>query len=300
MLSAEIDHRIAKLLVEPGLSDLVCNGVDSTWMLRAGIWSKVANPFLSAEDLDGVARELISIGGRHVDMANPFADVAIGDSVRVHVALASGSVARTHISIRVHQGRTFGLAQLRQAAMFDQRTFESLRQILAGRQNFLISGASGSGKTTLLRAMLLEVSTERIIAIEDVAELAAIDSAAATQFISLQARQANIEGKGEIGLAQLLRESLRMRPDRIAVGEVRGEELLTMLQALNTGHKGAGATIHANAIEDVPARLLAIGHLAGASDAAIARMASAAIDWLIHISVIAGKRNVELRRLTFG
>ena len=136
--------------------------------------------------------------------------------------------------------------------------------MLAARQNFLIAGPTGSGKTTLLRALLAECAAERVIALEDVAEI----GLPTPNFVSLQTRQANIEGKGEVNLDRLVRESLRMRPDRLAIGEVRGLELLTLLQAMNTGHSGAGATIHANSIADVPSRLHSIVSAGGIASGA--------------------------------
>jgi pilus assembly protein CpaF len=173
--------------------------------------------------------------------------------------------------------------------MFGDLELELLRGILKSRQNFLIAGAAGAGKTTLLRAMLAECASERIIAVEDVAEIG-LDSG---HFISLQTRQANIEGAGEISLERLVREALRMRPDRLAVGEVRGAELLAMVQALNTGHSGGGATIHANSFEAVRERVAAIGWQSGVPGEEMLSQVQTAIDWVIYVSSAAGKRRVQ-------
>jgi pilus assembly protein CpaF len=186
--------------------------------------------------------------------------------------------------------RLFALGQLADLGMFSLVELEQLRQILKNKESFLISGATGSGKTTLLRAMLAECTGERIIALEDVAELA-IQS---PNFVSLQTRQANIEGRGEISLERLVRESLRMRPDRLAVGEVRGTELLVMLQALNTGHRGAGATIHANSLDDVLPRVNAIARNAGVDSTSIAEQMNSAFQWIIHVS---NRRVVEIAKI---
>jgi pilus assembly protein CpaF len=150
--------------------------------------------------------------------------------------LASACHPKTLVSIRLHLNRQFGLDELLAGGMFGQPELLLLRQIVARHENFLIAGGAGAGKTTLLRAMLGACQGERVIAVEDVSEIG-LESG---HFISMQTRQANIEGAGEIGLDKLLREALRMRPDRLAVGEVRGAELLVMLQALNTGQRGWG------------------------------------------------------------
>ncbi len=245
-----VGAKLAGLLAMPGVTDLLVNGWQQVWVQRSGgqglaeglgqMLEPVASPFESEAELGRLAQQLIAQGGRHLDQANPFADVSIGGSgkgaLRVHAALASGCNPNTHLSVRVHLNRLFGLEQLHDFGMFDELQFSLLRKIILQRENFLISGATGSGKTTLLRAMLAECAGERIIALEDVAEL----DLQGAHFISLQTRQANVEGKGEISLERLVREALRMRPDRLVVGEVRGAELIVMLQALNTGHRGAG------------------------------------------------------------
>ena len=225
--------------------------------------------------------------------ANPFADVALGPEsgggLRVHAALASGCNPNTHLSIRVHLNRHFGLDQLADFGMVSTEQLGALRGILSRRESFLISGATGSGKTTLLRAMLAECIGERIIALEDVSEL----GLQSPNFVSLQTRQSNIEGRGEITLERLVRESLRMRPDRLVVGEVRGAELMVMLQALNTGHRGAGATIHANSLADVMPRVNAIARNAGVDSQSIAEQMQSAFSWIIHVD---SKKVVQIAR----
>lgn len=282
--------KLGGLLATPGVTDLLVNGWNQVWVERSGTaLQQLASPFESEAELGQLAQSLIAAGGRHLDQANPFADVALA-GLRVHAALASGCNANTHISIRVHLNRLFALGQLADFGMFEQGQLVQLRQILQNKESFLISGATGSGKTTLLRAMLAECTAERIIALEDVAELA-IQS---PNFVSLQTRQANIEGRGEISLERLVRESLRMRPDRLAVGEVRGTELLVMLQALNTGHRGAGATIHSNSLEDVMPRVNAIARNAGVDSISIAEQMKSAFQWVIHVS---NRRVVEIARI---
>lgn len=182
-----------------------------------------------------------------------------------------------------------GLDELEASGFFEMVARDRIEQLVETRQNLLITGAGGSGKTTLLSALLASASeTDRIIAIEDVAEL----RVAHPHFVSLEARQANLEGAGEIGLQRLVRESLRMRPDRLVLGECRGAEVRELLSALNTGHDGGAGTLHANSLSDVPARLEALGALADMSPTAIARQAVSAIGAVLHV-----ERSNDRRRL---
>jgi pilus assembly protein CpaF len=162
---------------------------------------------------------------------------------------------------------------------------EIVQEIAGSRQSFLISGATGTGKTTLLRAMLQE-KDERVIAVEDVTELFGAN------IICLQTKPKNIEGQGEITLEDLVRQALRMRPDRICIGEVRGEELVPMLQALNTGHRGA-TTLHANSLEQVPERLLSIAAQQQINETTLSRLVASAFDWVIALGVEQGARRIS-------
>jgi pilus assembly protein CpaF len=272
---------------------LVCNGFEYTQVLRAGKWVPIENPFSSEEELAEAARSLIAEGGRQLDQAHPFANVTLLGRVRVHALLGCAVNPKTHLSLRVHGERPFALQQLVQLGMLTIEDARQLQQIVCSRDSFIISGSSGSGKTTLLRAMLMLVPEERVLAIEDVAEL----NLRVPTFVSLQARIANVEGRGEINLQTLLSESLRMRPDRLVVGEVRGAELITLLQAINTGH-ASGATIHANSISEVPKRLLAIAHTAGLGESALNALLRSSLNWLIHIDCIDSKRRITLRKLS--
>jgi pilus assembly protein CpaF len=285
-------RNLAALISETGITDLVCNGFQHTQALQSGKWIAVANPYQDESQLAEAARELIAEGGRQLDQAHPFANVTLHSRVRVHALLASAINPNTHLSVRVHGERPFALQQLAQLRMLTVEDFRLLQEIISTKESFLISGSSGSGKTTLLRAMLLQVPEERIIAIEDVAELNIQNSS----FVSLQTRSANIEGRGEITLQNLLTESLRMRPDRIVVGEVRGAELVTLLQAINTGHASA-ATIHANSVTEVSKRLLAIAQSSGMTEATLNSLVRASLDWLIHIECSGSSRRVIIRRV---
>ncbi|WP_138315798.1 CpaF family protein [Rhodoluna limnophila] len=288
MTFQSLGPQLDSLLTMPGVTDILVNGYQQVWVQRSSrSLESVVSPFQSEGQLAALAQQIIGLGGRHVDQANPFADVVI-DGIRVHAAIGSVCNPKTHLSIRIHRERLFGLDQLADFGMFGLRELGFFRQMLAARQNFLIAGPTGSGKTTLLRALLAECVAERVIALEDVAEI----GLPTPNFVSLQTRQANIEGKGEVNLDRLVREALRMRPDRLAIGEVRGIELLTLLQAMNTGHSGAGATIHANSLADVPSRLQSIVSASGLAGGAastldregFAQSVQSAFSWVIQVN----------------
>jgi pilus assembly protein CpaF len=240
---------------------------------------------VSESELAAIARELIELGGRRLDLANPFADVCLPGGLRVHAVLKSGCSSKTLLSIRLHQAKAITLSELFKSLSASPLQQTIIREIVDSGESFLISGPTGSGKTTLLRAML-SGATERVIAVEDVTELAG------NNIVCLQSRSVNVEGQGKITLEQLVREALRMRPDRIVVGEVRGLELMAMLQALNTGHRGA-TTIHANNLFQVPERLSTIKADLAISDTAFFKMVAAAFDWVIALDAKAGTRSVS-------
>jgi len=280
---------LAELLATESVTDVLLNGCGETWVDSApGLSRLETNPFASELELQESAIDLVASAGRHLDAAHPFADVALPGGLRLHAVLASACSERTLVSIRKHRAQSLSLDDLRESEMVSGPQASLLERIVANRESFLIAGATGVGKTTLLRAMMGLCSGERILVLEDVSELAVGNP----EFISLQTRQANVEGRGEVGLERLVRESLRMRPDRLVVGEVRGAELLVMLQALNTGHSGAGATIHANSLDGVAKRLTAIGQAAGLSAEALAAQAASALSWVIQLDAV----RVEGRR----
>ena len=281
--------KLSGLLALPGVTDLLINGHEQVWLQRAGgPLESAPSPFESEDELARLAQVLVASAGRHLDQANPFADASIAGTIRVHASLASACHPKTLLSVRVHLDRHFGLAELQASGMFGEPELQLLRQIIGRRENFLIAGGAGAGKTTLLRAMLAECRGDRVIAVEDVAEI----GLQVGHFISLQTRQSNIEGAGEIDLEKLVREALRMRPDRIVVGEVRGPELLVMVQALNTGHRGGGATIHANSFESVVDRVGAIGWQRGLAAPEVIAQVKSAIHWLIFIGREQGARRI--------
>ncbi len=280
---------LESLFADPAVTDVFVNGAREVWADRgAGLERQPSIGFRESE-LREFAVRLVALGGRHIDESNPCVDTRIHDGIRVHAVLPPISPQGTLLSIRIPQQQPLSLDDLEVAGFFEKVPASVVRALVAGRQNLLITGAGGSGKTTLLSALLGEAAvTERIVAIEDVSELRVRHP----HVISLEARQANLEGAGGLGLARLLREALRMRPDRLVLGECRGAEIRELLGALNTGHDGGAGTLHANSLDDVPARLEALGALAELSPTAIARQAVSAIGSVLHLERSGGARRL--------
>ncbi|WP_307219628.1 TadA family conjugal transfer-associated ATPase [Microbacterium sp. SORGH_AS_0888] len=281
---------LAPLIADAAVTDVFVNGGDGVFVDRgAGAvrWEGWDAEESAAREL---AVALIARGGRHLDEAAPCVDVRLEGRARVHAVLPPISAAGTTISVRLPRQLDVDLGGLQRRGMFDAAMRTRLEALIHDRVNVLVTGAGGSGKTTLLGALLsLAPATERIVTIEDVAEL----RIAHPHHVRLEARQPNLEGAGGVGLARLVRESLRMRPDRLVVGECRGEEVRELLTALNTGHDGGAGTLHANGLDDVPARLEALGALAGLDDRALARQATSAFGAVVHlVRAVDGARRV--------
>ncbi|PRI10496.1 CpaF family protein [Leucobacter massiliensis] len=271
------------LLDDPRLRDLlvhVSRGVGRVWLDRGGLPEPQEERRLDPAEVRRIAVELVAAGGRHLDELHPCADVRLGDGIRVHAVLPPVAAGGAAVSIRVPRVSPPGLDELVRAGLCSAALAGELRGAVRARRNLLVTGGTGSGKTTVLAALLEHAHPhERIIVIEDVSELRLRHP----HVVSLEARQASSEGVGEVGLDRLLRESLRMRPDRIVLGECRGAEISTLLGALNTGHDGSAGTLHANRLRDVPARLEAVGALAGLAPEALARQAVSALHGVIHL-----------------
>ena len=270
---------LARFIADASVTDVFVNGGASVFVDRG------AGAVRETVELDdGAVRELavrlMALGGRHIDETTPCVDARLHDGIRVHAVLPPVSPRGTLLSIRLPRIRRISLDDLEAQGFFDVGDVDAVRALVVRRENLLVTGAGGSGKTTLLSALLSAAPpAERIVAIEDVAELR-VDH---PHFVSLEARQANLEGAGEISLERLVREALRMRPDRLVLGECRGAEVRELLAALNTGHDGGAGTLHANSLADVPARLEALGALAGMSATAIARQTVSAIGTVLHV-----------------
>lgn len=261
------------------LSDIVINDSGSVWVDCGNGMEK------TDIELDGsirhIAMRMAGICGKRLDDASPVVDGVLPGGVRLHAVLAPICSSPAVISLRIGRQETFNLDRLRHAGMMDGHLQQLLGAIIAARLSVFISGATGSGKTTLLSAMLGEVpGHERIVCIEEVSELKPDHC----HVVHLQERKPNIQNRGTVTMSELVRAAMRMRPDRIVLGECRGEEVKDVLAAMNTGHEGSCATVHANAAEDVPARLIALGALAAMPASAVAAQAKAAIDVVIHIT----------------
>ncbi|MFW0120723.1 TadA family conjugal transfer-associated ATPase [Rothia sp. CCM 9419] len=273
--------KLEPLLYEKGLSDIYVNGPQEVWIEKSGTLQRTTITFDGEEEIRALATRLIVAGGGRLDESNLSTDITNPRGHRIHAVLPPLCERGTLLSIRVQPSQRFSLAELETQGMLDPQLTNILRYILSLRANFLISGGTGSGKTTLLNAMLSECQEhERLIIIEDSTELRPTHP----HVISLQTRQHNSENKGEVTLSTLIRHALRMRPSRLVVGECRGAELIDMLTAMNTGHTGAGGTLHANSAQAVPARLMAMGAMGNLHENAVCLQADTAIDYIIHLS----------------
>ncbi len=289
---SDLDQRLFELISEPGVTDVLIDGARDCWVDRGLGLEPRANPFDSEPNAATSALELAGRGGVRLDLAKPFADVVVADessgvAVRIHLVLASEVCERTQICIRVLAERPVALEQLADVGMLSGEQIALFRSMIGKRQNFLVSGATGSGKTTLLRAIASEFVADRIVTIEDIPELRLPGNT-----VQLLTRESNQEGKGAITADELLIQALRMRPDRILLGEVRGRELLTLLRVINTGHGGVGATVHANSADSVLLRLRGMAQLAGLAGSELDSSATGLIDWVIHCERLGGTRRV--------
>jgi pilus assembly protein CpaF len=267
-------------LSDPAVTDVFINGSDGLFVDRGQGAERVSGWDLDDTAARELAVALIGIGGRHLDDLTPLVDVRWEEGARVHAVLPPIACGGAAISIRLASAEQLTLDDLGRRGMFSARIGDRLADLVSRRANVLVTGATGSGKTTLLAALLSCVpASERIVTIEDVAELRIRHP----HHVRLEARQPNLEGAGEVGLSRLVREALRMRPDRLVVGECRGEEVRDLLTALNTGHDGGAGTVHASGLDDVPARLEALGALAGMDDRAVARQVASAIGAVVHV-----------------
>lgn len=271
------------LLSDRSVTDVLVNGGRGVWVDRGNGMERDERASRGLSDDSSVralAVRLAAACGQRLDDSSPIVDGTFPDGLRLHAVLPPLAAEGTLISMRAHRPVSFTLAELAEGGMFDRFALRLLLALVAHRANVIVSGATGSGKTTLLAAVLGEVpSDERILVIEESAEL----RPSHPHVVHLQVRRANVQGAGEVALSELVRAAMRMRPDRIVLGECRGAEVREVLTALNTGHEGGWATIHANSAADVPARLTALGALAGMSEDVVAAQAASALDAVVHI-----------------
>ena len=284
---------LAPLLRLPGITDILVNST-RVWVDYGQGVEPIDDGFSSEEEVRALAITMAAICGKRLDDAVPIVDGILPMGVRVHAVIPPLSGEGTIISLRIPARGGLTLEQMRKGASIDDTTQQILSRMLEVRCNVLISGATGSGKTTLLSALLSSISVnERLICIEEMSEL----HPAHPHVVHLQARQANTQGRGEVSLSELVRAAMRMRPDRIILGECRGGEVRDIMSALNTGHRGSFATIHANTPAEVPARLSALGALAGMSAEATHVQARAAFDLVVHMERSVGSYGNTGRRV---
>ncbi|MEU1374786.1 TadA family conjugal transfer-associated ATPase [Streptomyces triculaminicus] len=268
------------LLAEPDVTDVLVTAPDQVWVDRGAGLERTQVSFPDPAAVRRLAQRLAAIAGRRLDDARPWVDARLPDGTRLHAVLPPVAVGSTCLSLRVVRPRAFALEELVAAGTVPAGGERLLRAVLEARLSFLISGGTGSGKTTLLSSLLgLVAPDERIVLAEDSAELRPDHP----HVVRLETRPANQEGSGLVTLRDLVRQALRMRPDRLVVGEVRGPEVTDLLAALNTGHEGGCGTVHANAASDVPARLEALGSTAGLDRAALHSQLAAALSVVIHL-----------------
>lgn len=282
-------------LMTENVTDILVNGPDEVWVDDGGGLRRTRVRFESADAVRRLAQRLAAQAGRRLDAAVPYVDACLPGGARLHAVLPPVSPAGACVSLRLPPRRTFTLAELVRRGTLVPRGAALLRALVESRASFLVSGGTGTGKTTLLSALLSLVDPgERIVLAEDSPELRPDHP----HVVRLQSRPANIEGSGEISLEVLVRQALRMRPDRLVVGEARGPEIVSLLAALNTGHEGGAGSLHANGAGDVPARVEALGCAAGLDRGAVHSQLAATGAVVVHlVRGAAGRRLDEVRVL---
>ncbi len=280
---------LASLLADPEVTDVLVNGV-RVWVDRGHGLRQVAVPVGSVDDVRRLAQRLAAGAGRRLDAGSPYAAARLAAGTRLHAVLPPVATDGPYLSLRTFRQRPFTLDELVRDGAVPRSVAPVLAAVVAARLAYLVVGGTGSGKTTLLNTMLgLVPATERIVLVEDAAEL----QPGHPHVVGLQARTANVEGSGAVGLTDLVRQALRMRPDRLVVGECRGREVVDLLAALNTGHEGGAGTLHANAPSDVPARLEALGLLGGLPRPALHAQVAAALQVVLQVRRSASGRVLE-------
>ncbi|MGS0686471.1 TadA family conjugal transfer-associated ATPase [Nakamurella sp. GG22] len=271
---------LSDLLADPATTDVVVNAPGDVRVDRGSGWQLTGVTFPDEAAVQRLARRLATAAGRRLDDAHPHVDARLADGTRLHAVLAPVAASGTCLSLRVLRPVRHDLDALRDSGTLPGVTHPTLCAVLRAALSFVVSGGTGSGKTTLLSALLAAVPVdERIVTVEDAEELRPPHA----HVIRLVARQANVEGAGVISVRDLVRQALRMRPDRIVVGEVRGAEVVDLLAALNTGHDGSAGTLHANAAADVPARFEALASLGGIGRDAVHAQLAGAVRVVMHI-----------------
>jgi pilus assembly protein CpaF len=275
--------RLEPLIDDPEVDEIMVNGPNCVLVERAGKIEPTDISFGTEEELLNVIERILSPVGRRVDEASPLADARLADGSRVNCVIAPLSLDGPLLTIRRFRRRGFSAGDLVELGTLNDELRSTLEACVLARLNVVVSGGTGSGKTTMLNVLSSFIrAEERVITIEDAAELRLVQS----HVLRLESRPPNLEGKGEITIRQLVRNALRMRPDRIIVGEVRGAEALDMLQALNTGHDGSMTTVHANTATDALRRIETLALMAdvGLPHEALREQVASAIDLVVHLA----------------
>ena len=281
------------LLADPAVDEVMVNGTGAVYVERAGKLERSGVAFESEDALLHAIERILAPLGRRVDEASPLCDARLADGSRVNVVIPPLSLSGPCLTIRRFRREGFSLSQLVAGGTLPEAAADLLTAAVAARASILVSGGTGSGKTTTLNALSGAIpGGERIVTIEDAAELALRQA----HVVRLESRPASLEGRGEVTIRQLVRNALRMRPDRIVVGEVRGGEALDLLQALNTGHDGSLSTVHANSPEDALRRLETLALMADVAlpHAAVREQVASALDLVVHqVRGVDGSRTVR-------
>jgi len=269
------------LMNEPDVTDVLVTTAGEVWADRgAGLESR-GMLFHDEDHVRRIAVRLASWAGRRLDEASPYVDARLPNGARLHCVIPPISTDGTCVSLRIPRRAGFSLDELQERGTVDEVSAAVLRDLVTRKASFLVTGGTGTGKTTVLGALLALVPhNERIVLVEDTAELEPHHP----HVVRLQSRPANVEGAGQVTMRDLVRQSLRMRPDRVVVGEVRGPEVVDLLMALNTGHEGGCGTVHANSPHDLPARIEALGLTAGVDRSAVHALLASAVDAVVHIA----------------
>jgi len=271
---------LSAILRDDDVTDVLVNSPDEIWIDRGEGLQRSEVSFPDHDAIRRLAQRMASEAGRRLDESVPFVDAQLPDGTRLHAVIAPIARDGAVMSLRIPRRRAFTLDRLTALGSLTDSAASWLRAIIEARLAFLISGGTGTGKTTILSTLLGGVAAEeRIVIVEDSAELRPDHP----HVVCMQSRPPNVEGIGRITLADLVRQALRMRPDRVVVGEVRGAEVVDLLAALNTGHEGGCGTLHANSAADVPARLEALGLAAGLPRVAVHSLAAAGLDVILHL-----------------
>jgi pilus assembly protein CpaF len=283
---------LEELLADPAVEEVMVNGHQRVYVERRGRIERTAVRFPSEESLRDAIERILTPLGRRVDELSPMVDARLEDGSRVHVVIPPLAVDGPTVSIRRFSAARPGPRELIELGTLTQALHDELAAAVGARRSILVSGGTGSGKTTLLNALSAFIDRdERVITIEDAAELRLRQP----HVVRLESRPANVEGRGRVTIRELLRGALRMRPDRIVIGEVRGGEALDLLMALNTGHEGALSTVHANSPEDALRRVETLALMAGVGlpHDAIREQLGRGLDLVIHLARLSdGSRRV--------